>query len=418
MPRILAIDIETYSSAPLPKCGVYRYVDAPDFEILLFSYAYDDEPVQTVDMACGERLPPDVLSALSDPAYLKYAYNAAFERVCLSRFQGHWLDPTQWRCSAVMAATLTLPSRLADVAVALKLTQQKMEEGKDLIRFFSIPCKATKTTGGRTRNLPRHAPEKWETYKQYNAQDVETERAVRKALEAYPLPESEWALYALDQRINDRGVRVDRLLVKNAMAVDQAFSTQAFLRAKELTGLENPGSVSQLKAWLADQEMPMESLAKKVVQETAKNADGIVKELLDLRLDLSKNSIKKYEAMARCVCRDGRVHGMLQFYGANRTGRWCLAEGMPVLVKTQDGNVCEKPIQRVTKNDMVWDGTQWVHHDGVVFSGEHEVIEWNGVVASPKHIVFVSDTQKMTLEEAKERRIPLWRGNTQSTKST
>ncbi|MEG2356571.1 MAG: DNA polymerase [Clostridia bacterium] len=322
MPRILSIDLETYSSAPLPKCGVYRYVDAPDFEILLFSYAYDDEPVQTLDMASGERLPPDVLSALGDPAYLKYAYNAAFERVCLSRLLGHWLDPMQWRCSAVMAATLTLPARLADVAVALKLTQQKMEEGKDLIRFFSIPCKPTKTNGGRTRNLPQHAPEKWETYKQYNAQDVETERAVSKALEAYPLPESEWELYALDQRINDRGVRVDRLLVKNAMAVDQVFSAQAFLRAKELTGLENPGSVSQLKAWLADQDMPMESLAKKVVQETAKSAEGIVKELLDLRLDLSKTSIKKYEAMARCVCRDGRVHGMLQFYGANRTGRW------------------------------------------------------------------------------------------------
>ncbi|MEG1195154.1 MAG: DNA polymerase [Clostridia bacterium] len=322
MPRILSIDLETYSSAPLPKCGVYRYVDAPDFEILLFSYAYDDEPVQTLDMASGECLPPDVLSALGDPAYLKYAYNAAFERVCLSRLLGHWLDPMQWRCSAVMAATLTLPARLADVAVALKLTQQKMEEGKDLIRFFSIPCKPTKTNGGRTRNLPQHAPEKWETYKQYNAQDVETERAVRKALEAYPLPESEWELYALDQRINDRGVRVDRLLVKNAMAVDRVFSAQAFLRAKELTGLENPGSVSQLKAWLVDQDMPMESLAKKVVQETAKSAEGIVKELLDLRLDLSKTSIKKYEAMARCVCRDGRVHGMLQFYGANRTGRW------------------------------------------------------------------------------------------------
>ncbi|MEG0513233.1 MAG: DNA polymerase [Clostridia bacterium] len=322
MPRILSIDLETYSSAPLPKCGVYRYVDAPDFEILLFSYAYDDEPVQTLDMASGECLPPDVLSALGDSAYLKYAYNAAFERVCLSRLLGHWLDPMQWRCSAVMAATLTLPARLADVAVALKLTQQKMEEGKDLIRFFSIPCKPTKTNGGRTRNLPRHAPEKWETYKQYNAQDVETERAVSKALEAYPLPESEWELYALDQRINDRGVRVDRLLVKNAMAVDRVFSAQAFLRAKELTGLENPGSVSQLKAWLSDQDMPMESLAKKVVQETAKSAEGIVKELLDLRLDLSKTSIKKYEAMARCVCRDGRVHGMLQFYGANRTGRW------------------------------------------------------------------------------------------------
>ena len=322
MPRVFSIDIETFSSEPLPKCGVYRYSGSPDFEILLFSYAYDDEPVITIDMACGERLPADVLDALEDPAIIKTAYNAAFERVCLSRYLGHWLDPVQWRCSAVMAAYLTLPARLADVAVALKLTQQKMEEGKDLIRYFSMPCKATKTNGGRTRNLPSDAPEKWAVYKQYNAQDVETERAVRKALEAYPLPESEWTLYALDQRINDRGVRVDKLLVKQAMTVDSQFSTQAFLRAKELTGLENPGSVSQLKAWLADQDMPMESLAKRIVQEKAKDANGIVGELLNLRLELSKTSIKKYEAMARCVCRDGRVHGLMQFYGANRTGRW------------------------------------------------------------------------------------------------
>ena len=224
MPRVFSIDIETFSSEPLPKCGVYRYSGSPDFEILLFSYAYDDEPVITIDMASGERLPANVLDALEDPAIIKTAYNAAFERVCLSRYLGHWLDPAQWRCSAVMAAYLTLPARLADVAVALKLTQQKMEEGKDLIRYFSMPCKATKTNGGRTRNLPSDAPEKWAVYKQYNAQDVETERSVRKALEAYPLPESEWTLYALDQRINDRGVRVDKLLVKQAMAVDSQFS--------------------------------------------------------------------------------------------------------------------------------------------------------------------------------------------------
>ena len=319
---LMGIDIETYSSAPLPKCGVYRYCDAPDFEILLFSYAFDDEPVQTIDLASSETLPKEAISALGDPNIIKAAYNAQFERVCLSRYLGHWLDPHQWRCTMVMAAYLTLPGRLADAAVALGTTEKKMEEGKDLIRYFSVPCKPTKTNGGRTRNLPADAPEKWAVYKQYNAQDVETERAIRKALEKYPLPEQEWELYALDQQINDRGVRVDKKLVKNAIAVDAAFSQAACQRAKELTGLENPGSVNQLKAWLADQDMPMESLARKIVQEKAAQTDGIVAELLNLRLELSKTSVKKYEAMARCVCRDGRVHGLLQFYGANRTGRW------------------------------------------------------------------------------------------------
>ena len=213
----------------------------------------------------------------------------------------------------VMAASLTLPGRLADVAVALGTAEKKMEEGKDLIRYFSVPCKPTKANGGRTRNRPSDAPEKWAVYKQYNAQDVETERAIRKVLENYPLPEREWAYYALDQQINDRGVRVDRLLVKQAMRVDQAFSEQAFQRAQELTGLENPGSVNQLKAWLADQNMPMESLAKKLVQERAKDAEGIVAELLNLRLELSKTSVKKYEAMARCLCKDGRVHASFSF---------------------------------------------------------------------------------------------------------
>ena len=320
--QIFYLDIETYSSAPLPKCGVYRYCDSPDFEILLLSYAFDDGPVITVDLACGETLPDEFLKALEDPRILKIAHNAAFERVCFSKLLGHWLDPAQWRCTMVMAWYSTLPGRLADVAVVLNVTEKKMEEGKDLIRYFSVPCKPTKTNGGRTRNLPQHAPEKWAMYKKYNAQDVETERAVYHALLKHPLPEHEWELYALDQRINDRGVRVDRLLVKQAMAVDLAFSRQAFQRAQELTGLENPGSVSQLKAWLADMDMPMESLSKRIVQEKAAEAEGIVKELLELRLELSKTSIKKYEAMARTVCRDGRVHGMLQFGGASRTFRW------------------------------------------------------------------------------------------------
>ena len=318
----LSIDIETFSPEPLAKCGVYRYCDAPDFEILLFSYAFDDETVKTIDLTNGEMLPQEVISALEDPDIIKVAYNAQFERVCLSRYLGHWLDPRQWRCTMVMAAYLTLPGRLADAAVALGTTEKKMEEGKDLIRYFSVPCKPTKTNGGRTRNLPTNALEKWAVYKQYNAQDVETERAIRKALEKFPLPEQEWELYALDQQINDRGVRVDKKLVKNAIAVDAVFAQAAYQRAKELTGLENPGSVNQLKAWLADQDMPMESLARKIVQEKAAQTDGIVAELLNLRLELSKTSVKKYEAMARCVCRDGRVHGLLQFYGANRTGRW------------------------------------------------------------------------------------------------
>ena len=320
--RVLHLDLETYSSSPLPKCGVYRYCDSSDFEILLLSYAFDDGPVITIDLACGETLPDEFLKALEDPTILKIAHNAVFERVCFSKYLGHWLDPAQWRCTMVMAWYSTLPGRLADAAVALNVTEKKMEEGKDLIRYFSVPCKPTKTNGGHTRNLPQHAPEKWATYKKYNAQDVETERAVYHALLKHPLPEHEWVLYALDQRINDRGVRIDRLLVKQAMAVDLAFNRQAFRRAQELTGLDNPGSVSQLKAWLADMDMPMESLSKRIVQEKAAEADGIVKELLELRLELSKTSIKKYEAMARTVCRDGRVHGMLQFGGASRTFRW------------------------------------------------------------------------------------------------
>ena len=320
--RQLFCDIETYSSQPLPKCGVYRYSQSSDFQILIVTYGYDDEELVTIDLACGEALPTEFLSALEDPNVLKVAHNAQFERVCFSRYLSHWLDPHQWRCSMIMANYLTLPGKLADVAVALNLAERKMEEGKDLIRFFSVPCKATKANGGRTRNLPGDAPDKWELYKKYNRQDVETERAVVRALEKYPLPQLEWDLYALDQIINDRGVRIDKQLVRSALIVDSEFTRKAYQRAQEITGLENPSSVVQLKAWLADQDMPMETLAKKVVQEKAKDADGIVGELLRLRLELSKTSVKKYEAMARTVCKDGRVHGVTQFYGASRTGRW------------------------------------------------------------------------------------------------
>ena len=320
--RKLHVDIETYSSQPLPKCGVYRYSQSSDFQILIVTYGYDNEELITIDLACGESLPAGFLSALEDPTVLKVAHNAQFERVCFSRYLGHWLDPHQWRCSMIMANYLTLPGKLADVAIALNLAERKMEEGKDLIRFFSVPCKATKANGGRTRNLPGDAPDKWELYKKYNRQDVETERAVVRALEKYPLPQLEWDLYALDQIINDRGVRIDKQLVRSALIVDSEFTRKAYQRAQEITGLENPSSVVQLKAWLADQDMPMETLAKKVVQEKAKDADGIVGELLRLRLELSKTSVKKYEAMARTVCKDGRVHGVTQFYGASRTGRW------------------------------------------------------------------------------------------------
>ena len=320
--RQLFVDIETFSSENLPKGGVYRYAQSSDFQILLVTYGYDDEPLITIDLARGEPLPPDFISAMDDPSIIKIAHNATFEIVCLSRHLGHWLDPHQWRCSMIMASYNTLPLKLADVAVALNVTERKMEEGKDLIRYFSVPCKPTKTNGGRTRNLPGDAPEKWELYKKYNKQDVETERAVVRELEKYPVPDSEWELFALDQIINRRGVRIDKPLVKAALAVDKEFTDKAYQRAQEITGLSNPSSVVQLKAWLADQNMPMETMAKKFVQEKAKDAKGDVAELLCLRLELSKASVKKYEAMARTVCKDGRVHGVTQFYGASRTGRW------------------------------------------------------------------------------------------------
>ena len=295
--RVLHLDIETYSSAALAKCGVYRYCDAPDFEILLLSYAFDDAPVVTVDLACGEALPDEFLQALEDPDVLKIAHNAAFERVCFSKHLGRWLDPAQWRCTMVMAWYQTLPGKLADVAVALNVTEKKMEEGKDLIRYFSVPCKPTQANGGRTRNLPRHAPEKWATYKAYNAQDVETERAVYKALLTHPLPEHEWALYALDQQINDRGIAIDRTLAKNAIVIDARSRDSLMAVLKEKTGLENPNSVIQMIGWLEQHGMKTDSLGKKQVQKLLKTAEEPLRSVLMIRQKLAKSSVRKYQSM-------------------------------------------------------------------------------------------------------------------------
>ena len=269
--RVMHLDIETYSSAALPKCGVYRYCDAPDFEILLLSYAFDGAPVATVDLACGEALPDVFLHALEDPDVLKIAHNAAFERVCFSKHLGRWLDPAQWRCTMVMAWYRTLPGKLADVAVALDVTEKKMEEGKDLIRYFSVPCKPTQANGGRTRNLPRHAPEKWATYKAYNAQDVETERAVCHALLRHPLPGTRMGAVragSAHQRPGRAGGSAAG--EKRDGGRSDVFGARRSKGRKALTGLENPGSVSQLKAWLADMDMPMESLSKRIVQEKSR----------------------------------------------------------------------------------------------------------------------------------------------------
>lgn len=319
---ILGIDIETYSDVDLPSCGVYAYSDSPAFEILLFGYAFDDEPVDVVDLASGELLPERVRSALTDDAITKVAFNAAFERVCLSRYLNLSLSPDAWQCTAVQASMLALPLSLEGVGRVLGLAEQKLTEGKDLIKYFSIPCKPTKANGGRTRNRPEDAPDKWAAYISYNKRDVEVEREIRRKLSKFPTPQQEIDFYHMDQRINDRGVLVDPLMVSQAVMCDLQYRAETTARAYELTGLENPNSVAQVKGWLSNHGVEVDSLNKKSVKGLLKETDGEVLEVLKLRLRMSKTSVKKYEAIQRSVCSDGRVHGLLQFYGANRTGRW------------------------------------------------------------------------------------------------
>lgn len=322
MGRILGIDIETFSDVDLIKCGVYAYADSPAFEVLLFAYCFDGGETRVIDLAQGEVLPEDVAEAVFDDSVVKTAFNANFERTCLSKYFGRYLPPDSWHCSAVQAAMLALPRSLEDVGAVLGLDERKMKEGKELIRYFCVPCKPTKANGGRRRNLPCHAPEKWEVFKSYCVRDVDVEKAIRRKLWKFPIPEGEMEVYRLDQRINDRGVLVDMGLVRQAVRCERLHKEVVTERAYELTGLENPNSVAQLKGWLGENGVEAESLSKKAVAELIEGADGEVEELLRLRLLMAKTSVKKYEAMERSVCSDGRVHGLLQFYGANRTGRW------------------------------------------------------------------------------------------------
>ena len=324
--KSLSIDIESYSSINLAKSGVYRYVESPDFEILLFGYSIDGGEVQVVDLACGEKLPADVIAALTDKTVIKWAFNANFERVCLSRFlglpTGEYINPASWKCSMVWAATMGLPLSLEGVGSVLKLDKQKLTEGKDLIKFFCQPCAPTKSNGQRTRNHPYHAPDKWSAFKKYNVRDVETEMSIQEKLAKFPVPDSIWDEYHLDQEINDRGVALDMTLVQEAIAMDGRSRSELTTAMKKLTELENPNSVQQMKQWLADNGMETDTLGKKVVADLLKTAPPDLANVLSLRQQLAKSSVRKYQAMENAVCGDGRARGMFQFFGANRTGRW------------------------------------------------------------------------------------------------
>lgn len=318
----LAIDIETYSDVSLPDCGVHRYAASEQFEILLFAYSLNDEPTKIIDLASGEKMPDEIMKMLTDDSVIKTAYNAAFERNCINRFFGLSLKPEGWRCTLVQASMLSLPLSLEGVGEALNLDKKKMSEGKELIRFFCMPCKPTKSNGGRTRNLPSDEPEKWELFKTYCIRDVDVEKQIRNKLAKFPIPDREQKLYCMDQRINDRGIMVDQELIGHAVACDLLYKETVTKKAYEISGLENPNSISQLKDWLNEKGIEVDSLAKAAVEELVENTEGDVAEMMKLRLAMSKTSVKKYEAMERSVCPDGRVHGLLQFYGANRTGRW------------------------------------------------------------------------------------------------
>ena len=510
--KSLEIDIETYSSVDLGKCGVYKYAEGEDFEILLFGYSVDGGPVVVVDLASGEELPEEVKKALTDPEVIKVAHNASFERICLSRFlglpTGQYLPPSQWRCTMTWAAYMGLPLSLKGVGAVLGLDKQKMDEGKDLIRFFCVPCNPTKSNNQRTRNQPEHAPEKWRTFVEYNKRDVEVEMQIAEKLSRFQVPQQVWEEYWISEEINDRGIGVDMELVKNAIEIDGEVREELKEKMTRLTDLDNPNSVQQLLGWLGENGVETETLGKKEVKKMIDEQDGEVKEVLKLRQQLAKSSVKKYEAMKNAVCSDGRIRGCFMFYGANRTGRFsgrlvqlqnlpqnhlpdlaearelvrrgdldglrmlyndipdtlsqlirtafvaspgnllyvadfaaiearviawmageqwrmeafasgkdiycasasqmfgvpvekhgqnaelrqkgkvaelaCIAEGQ--LVLTDRGEV---PIEKVTTDMRVWDGEEWVDHDGVIYRGEREVITYEGLTATPDHLVWV-----------------------------
>ena len=336
----LSIDLETFSDVDLKKCGVYRYAESPNFEILLFAYSVNNSPVTVIDIALGESVPDEILAALTDETVTKWAYNAQFERVCLScwlqrnhpqRFSsystpedtvGNYLDPKSWKCSRVWGAYMGLPLNLESIGAVLKLSDQKMQKGKDLIKYFCTPCKATKVNGGRTRNLPHHALDKWALFKSYNKRDVEVELSIKERLQRYPVPDFVWDEYHLDQEINDRGIGVDMLLVENAVAIDAKTKQALLARMQKKTGLENPNSVVQIKAWLSQQGIETDSLDKRAVKSLLSDADRGVADVLSCRQQLAKSSVSKYTAMSHMVCADSRARGCFMFYGASRSGRW------------------------------------------------------------------------------------------------
>ena len=336
----LSIDVETFSDVDLKKCGVYKYAESPDFEILLFGVSVDGGEVTVYDLASGDTVPEEIIRALSDDSIIKWAYNASFERVCLSvwlrrnypqHFSSYsieedtvrnYLDPSSWRCSLVWGAYMGLPLSLEGIGKVLKLENQKMTEGKALIRYFCVPCKPTKANGGRTRNLPEHDPVKWSTFIAYNKRDVETEMAIQQKLSKFPVPDFLWEEYHLDQEINDRGIQLDMVLVEQAIAIDERSREELSAKMRQLTALENPNSVQQMKEWLTKHGLEVDSLDKKAVKELLKTAPPELAEVLELRRQLAKSSVKKYRAMQNAVCADGRARGMFQFYGANRSGRW------------------------------------------------------------------------------------------------
>lgn len=318
----LSIDIETYSSVNLQKAGVYKYAESPDFDILLFGYSVDGGAVRVIDIACGEKIPAEIVDALSDESVTKWAFNAQFERVCLSNYLDTWLSPDSWHCTMVWSATLGLPLSLEGVGAVLGLEKQKLTEGKNLIKYFCVPCAPTKTNGGRTRNLPQHDMEKWEQFKAYNLRDVETEMSIQKKLSRFPVPDTIWDEYHLDQEINDRGIALDMTLVEQAIAIDSISRKNLTQQIQNLTDLDNPNSVAQMKGWLSDNGLEMDTLGKKAVAETLKTAPKHLADVLSLRQQLAKSSVKKYTAMQTAVCKDSRARGMFQYYGANRTGRF------------------------------------------------------------------------------------------------
>ena len=337
----MSIDLETFSDIDISKSGVYKYAESDRFEILLFGVSIDGGPVHVYDLACGDQIPEEILSALTDESVTKWAFNASFERICLSNWlkrshpeyflgygipedpAGQYLNPESWKCTMIWSAYMGLPLSLEGVGAVLKLQNQKLKEGKDLIRYFCTPCKPTKANGGRTRNLPQHDSEKWMRFKEYNLRDVEVEMAIKKRLAKYPVPDFIWDEYHLDQEINDRGIALDMNVVRNAISFDGRSRETLTASMQAITGLENPNSVQKMKEWLAKHGVEADALDKKAVKELIRNSDNqTVQTALMLRQQLAKSSVKKYLAMQNAVCRDGRARGMFQFYGANRSGRW------------------------------------------------------------------------------------------------